>query len=586
MPRKITKIGWLLIFLLCVLPTFAQKSQRRVALVLGNNYYDSPRALTNQNTDAFDVAEALTDLGFEVLRGFNLKKQQTENLIEVYSKKLSKTGGTGLFYYTGTSFHWNGENYLVPVDANFKDLEEVVKTSVSIRSLLSQNNFQKNALSLILLDAAQKNPYTSQTLIFRDTDYLVNGFTKITPPKNTIVFYSAADGRTALIRCGRNGYFADSLLNVLKNEKLEFRQMATNISEEIKQKTANLQQPYFEGALPKRLYLVDKKNKLKPKKAATLENLFTSYKELKKCECGTQDGAISIGKEIIAKYKNDKQSVEVIKFVKNDIAKIEKEDPICRRNQRYNSTYKAKIWHEFFAVSKEIIEQEENQGLVLDVMLTLVSTGFDRAAVDKVDIYNNDTINFAKIALQKIESGKASKTGKWGVFVPFLYKENALSWMHYIIGWQMYYKTNQKKEALGYLYKSAQIGNEKKNDISIYTNIGTYYYDEAVRLDGEYRDKRKANNNEDNDETKALLALARGTTDRAIDAFGRAYQIAVKSKANNNFIEALKKNLDDLYRFRFDIPPDVKPEGVEIYFEKLISQPMPDPSTKVESVLQ
>jgi hypothetical protein len=587
MPHKIPTIVWLMVFLLCALPVLAQKSQKRVALVIGNNYYDTPSALTNQNTDAFDVAEALTELGFEVLRGFNLNKQQTENLIETFGKRLSKTGRTGLFYYAGMGFNANGENFLVPNDASFKNKGEILKTSISLKTLFSQINAKKNLLNLILLDAAQTNP-NAPTLYKEpgnETGYTGYGFTQITPPKDTIIFYSAANRRTALKRCGRNGYFAAKLLNALRKGSLEFRQMATNISEEIKQKTYNLQQPYFDGTLRKRLYLVDNKNKLKPKKTP-LEVLFASYKELKKCECGNKDGTISLGKEIIEKYQKDELNVDVIEFIKKDLAKIEKDEPICRRNNRYDFSYKTKNWGEFYAVSKEIIEQDNDQGLVLDVMLTLVSVGYNRATVDKIDTYNTDTLYFAKKAIQQIESGTKSKTGKLGVFEPFNNKGNALSWMNYIIGWEMYDKMNQKNiDSLSYLYKSTQTGNEKKNDISIYVKIGNYYFDEALRLDGEYRKKLSANNNEDNDETKSLLALARGTTDRAIDAFGRAYKIAVNSKLKTNAIDAIKKNLDDFYRFRFNLQPEVKPEGVEIYVEKLISQPMPDPTTKVEPVL-
>lgn len=588
MRHKIPNFCWLLIFFLCALPAFSQKPQKRVALVIGNNYYDTPNALTNQNTDTFDMAEALTELGFEVLQGFNLNKKQTENLIETYGKKLSKAGGTGFFYYAGMGFNANGENFLVPIDASFKNKDEIVKTSVSLKFLFSQINFKKNPSNLILLDAAQKYPY-NPIGIYKETDNETvsasSGFTKITPPKDTIVFYSAASRRTALKRCGRNGYFAAKLLDALRKGSLEFRQMATNISEEIKQKTYNLQQPYFDGTLRKPLYLVDKKYKLKQKKTPPLEVIFANYKELKKCDCGNKDGAISVGKEIIEKYQKHTESIEVIKWVKQDVAKIEKEDYICQRNSRYDKSYKAKNWDEFFAVSKEIIEKESDQGLGLDVMLTLVSVGYNMTTVFKFDAYNVDTFNFAKKAIQQLESGTKSTTGKFGVFEPFNTKESALSWMNYIIGWQMFYKMNQKKEALTYLYKSTQISNEKKNDSAIYINIGTYYFDEAVRLDGEYRTKRAANNNEENDEAKALLALARGTADRAIDAFGRAYKITVESKSQNNVIDTIKKTLDDLYRFRFNIPPDVKPEGVEIYFEKLISQPMPDPSKEVQPVL-
>jgi len=322
------------------------------------------------------------------------------------------------------------------------------------------------------------------------------------------------------------------------------------------------------------------------KTAEDLAKDYATYKTEKAKPCGQRSAAVTLGKSIVDTYEKIPAVYEdnkpVIEFVKGDYPKIEAADTTCNRNNRYNSTYKAKDWAGFFAVSKEIIAApENNNGTDLDVMLDAVSVGYDRAVVDKVDTFNNDTLNLAKTALQKIESGKTSKTGKYGVFIPFNTKENAQSWMNYIIGWEMYYKMNQKKEALAYLYKSTQIGSEKKGDSTIYTNIGTYYFDEAVRLDTEYREKRKANNNEDNDETKALLALARGTADRATDAFGRAYKIVPAGNAKT----AIAKTLTDLYKFRFNLA-DAKQPDVDKYVADLVAKPMPDPSTAVTPVVE
>ena len=68
-----------------------------------------------------------------------------------------------------------------------------------------------------------------------------------------------------------------------------------------------------------------------------------------------------------------------------------------------------------------------------------------------------------------------------------------------------------------------------------------------------------------------------------MDAFERAYKIVISNpNPDKNHIEPIKQTLDDLYRYRFNIPPGDKPEGADIYFENLISKPMPDPRTPVE----
>ena len=316
-----------------------------------------------------------------------------------------------------------------------------------------------------------------------------------------------------------------------------------------------------------------------------LATLFERFKTEAKGKCGERDAALATGKTIIEKFGSDELNKDVIDFVKKRMATIEKEDPRCKLNARYDTTYKAKDWANFFAVSKEIIAAEGDSPLALDLLLTNVSVGFNLADRDKVDTYNNDTLNWAKTALQKIQAGKASQTGKWGVFEPFGNKDAAQSWANFTIGYLMYNKLNQKNtEALSYFYKSTQVSNEKKNDTTIYTNIGTYFFNKAQELDTGYREARKTNNNEDNDETKRLLGLARGNADRAIDAFGRAYKIAAADPKKAELKTTIGKTLSDLYKFRFNLA-DAKQPDIDKYVADLVAKPMPDPSTEVTPVV-
>lgn len=317
-----------------------------------------------------------------------------------------------------------------------------------------------------------------------------------------------------------------------------------------------------------------------------LASMYAKFRTELKAKCGEREAALATGKTIVEKFGNDPLNADVIKYVKDKVAAIEKEDPRCKLNNRYNAAYTAKNWAEFFTVSKAIMADEGDSSLALDLLLTNVSVGYNLADRDKNDTYNNDTLNWAKTALQKIDAGKVSQTKNWGVFEPFGNKEAAQSWSNYIIGWLMYNKLNQKNtESLAYLYKATQVSNEKKNDTDIYTKIGTYYSNEAARLYNEYLEKRKANNNEDNDETKALLALARGTADRAIDGFGRVYKIALGDvKAKPEVKKALADKLTELYKFRFNMA-DAKQVDVDKYVTELVAKPMPDPATAVTPVV-
>lgn len=307
----------------------------------------------------------------------------------------------------------------------------------------------------------------------------------------------------------------------------------------------------------------------------TLETLFAQFRAELKKPCGQRTDIPRLGKLIVEKYGNDELNREVIQFVKIRTEAIEKEEKRCQPKDDFTKPSREEI---ILKARQILLAEGDNFSIALDIMLDLVSAGFDDISVYKNKTYAQDTFHYAKLAIARIETGRTSNSGKWGAIFPFNTKENALSWMNYIVGWMMYHETNQKREALAYFYKSTQIGNEKKKDINIYTKIGSYYFDEAVRLDTEYREKRKADNNENSDETKAILAVTRGTTDRAMYFFAIGYKIAVETNAAKRLKDTLYNTLTVLYRFRFNFEPGYKPVELDEYIEKLINRPMPDPS--------
>ena len=325
--------------------------------------------------------------------------------------------------------------------------------------------------------------------------------------------------------------------------------------------------------------------------------LIDKYKVERKAPCGERDAALTTGKKIVdfstssdPKYKEvGELNKDVIAVVQKEITKFAAEDPGCKRIKIYNDSYKAKDWAKFVPASKEIINAEGDSEPGLDVTLTLVSVAFNRSALEKNDAYAADALNYAKTALQKLNSGKTSKS--YGAWEPFKTKENATSWMNYIIGYFTMKNAGtdaaKQKEALSYFYKSTQGATDPiiKTDFEIFTKIGDFYFDQAAKLDEEYRKLREANNNQENDEAKAKRLLGLGYADRSIDAFGRARQIATASK-KTTIVDGITKKLGSLYRFRFNLAPTAATPDLEKYVAGFLAKPMPDPSSEVSPVVE
>ncbi|MBA4124683.1 MAG: hypothetical protein H0X72_19750 [Acidobacteria bacterium] len=329
--------------------------------------------------------------------------------------------------------------------------------------------------------------------------------------------------------------------------------------------------------------------------AAAKKALYDTYiANYDKKEIDKRKIAIDAAKQYVEKYGANAADKEQVDYFKTAIPDLEKGvveqqklegEAVANANQqklftRFDAANKAKNPAEIFASGKEILAQKPD---FLDVNIVLASAGFDQAIANPpVDTYNNDVINYSKAAIQQIEAGKLSVTKEYGA-INYVYKDkdNALGWMNYNIGYVMYYRQNNKKEALPFLYKATQQKSATKNFPDIYRAIGAWYLDEAIKIDKDRKAKIVAAGDKDTDETLAMLAMQKGYADRAIDAYARAYKIAKDDKnSKKEYTDNLYSRLKELYVFRYD----GKIEGIDAFVATVQSKPLPDPTTAITPV--
>jgi len=156
--------------------------------------------------------------------------------------------------------------------------------------------------------------------------------------------------------------------------------------------------------------------------------------------------------------------------------------------------------------------------------------------------------------------------------------------MNASVGYLSYIKN--KKDGLPYLYKATQITTSTAaKETLLYESIGSFYLDEARRLTKEAVDlaaqiKAKPDATQDeikaaNDQIDAKNALAFGYSERSLDAYARAYNVASAPAART----ALKTKFSTIYTFRFD-----KPDGMDAWIASAITKPFPNPTTEVVPV--
>ncbi len=298
--------------------------------------------------------------------------------------------------------------------------------------------------------------------------------------------------------------------------------------------------------------------------------LFSAALKKPDCERGE---AVKIGEYIATKFADDELNKELVEKIKARAAKEKEVVRICLRNQKYDSSYKAKQWDDFFAVSKEIMNDPDTKGnkpFLLDLTLTHASALYDLVVAGN-DKYTAETISFSKSALQMIDSGVGSSTQKFGIFAPFNTRDNAVSWLNYFVGYTYVVKLKDKDTGIPFIYKATLLG-EKKTDSAAFAEIGYWYTGKSTDLLADY--KKLVDATEDKvatDEAKEKLGLARAYADRAIDAFGRAKTLATDAAKKTEYADTLT----ELYKIRFN----GKVDGLDKYVSDMIANPMPDPSS-------
>jgi len=301
--------------------------------------------------------------------------------------------------------------------------------------------------------------------------------------------------------------------------------------------------------------------------------------------------AIEAGKQFLEKFGNCPTQKELIDYYTKYIPPMEKKIQTEEAAQakgalygRFNKAHEAKNWDELYAAGKEVLGKEPEN---IDVILALGSVGYDES-FKKNFKYNDDTLRYAKMAIDKLNAG--AKSDNFGVYEwTYKTKDNALGWMNMSIGYITYYGQNNKKDALPYFYQASLANSDTKKNPIVYETIGRYYYDQASGLLNEIKTMVADAKDTDPEDVKtkkaadikAKVALLNGTAERSIDAYARAYSLAKADPAKKTYADAQYKKIQELYGVRF---PDKGTTGIDAFISASVAKPMPDPTSAVTPI--
>jgi len=232
-------IGLRLILLFVLLGSFNTLafSQTRTAIVIGNsNYLVGP--LKNPANDAKAMTLQLKKMGFDVTTIIDAPRKVMVKSIRRWGQTLKKND-IGLFYYAGHGLQLNGQNYLVPIDAEIDSEENIEFESVSLGEVLNQMGSAKNSANIIILDACRNNPFKTS---FRSS---VRGLQRVEGPSGTIIAYSTSPQSVADDGKGSNGLYTTHLLRAMEAPGRPIEFVFKDVAAKIKQITNGKQIPWY-----------------------------------------------------------------------------------------------------------------------------------------------------------------------------------------------------------------------------------------------------------------------------------------------------------------------------------------------------
>ncbi len=208
------------------------KSEKRYALVIGNAKYKSVPPLKNATNDANDIATELEKSNFEVIKVIDGDYMKMREAFTKFHQKLSngpKDQTVGLFYYAGHGLQNEGENYLVPIEANVKYDDDIPRMCLPMhRVVLANMERSSTRMNIVIMDACRNNPFPSSS-----RDVGGGGLAEIKRAKGSFIAYATSPGATASDGEGRNGLYTQELLKAMKKPGRTIEQVFKEVRQNV-----------------------------------------------------------------------------------------------------------------------------------------------------------------------------------------------------------------------------------------------------------------------------------------------------------------------------------------------------------------
>jgi formylglycine-generating enzyme required for sulfatase activity len=217
---------------------------KKIALVIGNWAYRF-KPLNNPQNDARDMAQFLSQLGFEVIHKENLSFEKMQDEVIQFKLKLKDKGQVGLFYFAGHGLEVEGKNYLLPTDLRVPETELVKEKPIRAQWVVNVMEHSGSKVNIVILDACRKFPRPD----FRDPSE-EHGLAAMSAAKGTIIGFATGSNKTASDgKKGTNGLYTGHLLKFMRQPGLTIEEVFKKTRQQVASETKEQQVPWVSNSL-------------------------------------------------------------------------------------------------------------------------------------------------------------------------------------------------------------------------------------------------------------------------------------------------------------------------------------------------
>jgi len=233
----------------------AASAETRVALVIGNGGYEVIGRLRNAPNDAELIAASLAQTGFAVTKAIDLDEDAMGQAIDQFLDQ-ARDADVAAVYYAGHGIQKDGENYLLPIDAQLSSVSAIAREGIALSDLT--RGLEEVPISLIFLDACRNNPF-AEALLARSVSSSRNagvqrGLAVVQTTGDMMVAFATLPNTTASDGVGANSPFARALARHIPAPGIEVSLLMKRVTADVIQETGEEQRPQQLSQMQREFY--------------------------------------------------------------------------------------------------------------------------------------------------------------------------------------------------------------------------------------------------------------------------------------------------------------------------------------------